>query len=231
MLNQCGFIKGCETTDAIQSWKNIERKTSLSTWRSSTWRRLLITSRTSSPLTSECTKDRPYHLFCSSFAWTPSPLTFRRLTRGRSCSKNNSELEEEAQQWHNRLDEYGLHLNTEKTEYMEWGLQTNETIYIDGVDLKKVQQFKYLCSVICSDGESLLAAPAHVHAAWMKWRQVTGVICNHRMPLFSMLSSQKSTRPWSTQSPCMHPKAVRRRQSTSKLSTSWKYECFIGAFS
>ncbi len=98
MLNQCSFIKGCETTDAIQSWKNIERKTSLSTWRSSTWRRLSIASRTSSPLTSECTKDRPYHPFCPSSAWTPSPLTFSRLTRGRSCSpmmsswpKNNSD--------------------------------------------------------------------------------------------------------------------------------------------
>lgn len=137
-----------------------------------------------------CTKDRPYYPFCSSSAWTPSPLTFSRFTRGRSCSpmtsswpKNNSELKEETKQWHNRHGKYGLHLNTEKTEYMECSLQINGTIYVGGVDLKKVQQFKYLCSVICSNGESLLAAPAHVNAAWTKWRQVTGVICNHWMPL------------------------------------------------
>ncbi len=132
MLNQCGFIKGCETTDAIQSWKNIERKTSLSTWRSSTWRRLSIASRTSSPLTSECTKDRPYHLFCSSSAWTPSPLTFSRLTHGRSCSpmmsswpKNNSELEEEAQRWHNRRVRLALEHREDRVHGMRLANQWN----------------------------------------------------------------------------------------------------------
>ncbi len=113
------------STRLASSWRNIERKTSLSTCRSSTWRRLSIASRTSSygmpydritsprptsdgsnsftvvspawsgvrpewcrhsPLMSECTKDRSYRPFCSSSAWTPSPLTFSRLTRGRSCS-------------------------------------------------------------------------------------------------------------------------------------------------
>lgn len=76
-----------------------------------------------------------------------------------------------------------VRLALEKTEYMECGLQTDGTFYVGGVDLNKVQQFKYLRSVICSDGESLLATPFHVNTAWTKWCQVTGVLCNHRMPL------------------------------------------------
>ncbi|KAK3522363.1 hypothetical protein QTP86_007647 [Hemibagrus guttatus] len=52
------------------------------------------------------------------------------------------------------------------------------SITLDGEDLKKVTEFKYLVSVISSDGNLL----PDVTAAWMKWRQVTGVLCDRRMP-------------------------------------------------
>lgn len=41
------------------------------------------------------------------------------------ANEQHVELKEEAQQRHCRLGEYGLHLSTEKTEYMECSLQTD----------------------------------------------------------------------------------------------------------
>ncbi|XP_066469312.1 vomeronasal type-2 receptor 26-like [Tiliqua scincoides] len=47
------------------------------------------------------------------------------------------------------------------------------TISIGGEDVKKAEQFKYLSSLIRSNGDSFSDADAHVNATWMKWRQVT----------------------------------------------------------
>uniref|UniRef100_A0A914VVP6 Reverse transcriptase domain-containing protein n=1 Tax=Plectus sambesii TaxID=2011161 RepID=A0A914VVP6_9BILA len=83
----------------------------------------------------------------------------------------HQDLLEQTRQWNERLGEFGLWLNIKKTEYMECDPQTDETISIGGEELKKVEQFKYLGSLICSSGDSFPDARAHVNAAWMKWRQ------------------------------------------------------------
>ncbi|XP_026042711.1 uncharacterized protein LOC113033277 [Astatotilapia calliptera] len=84
--------------------------------------------------------------------------------------------------WKTRLADFGLRLNTNKTKYLEAGPQTDGTISIDGEDLAKVPHFKYLGSMISNDGDILLDVRARINAAWMKWRQVTGVLCDRRMP-------------------------------------------------
>lgn len=99
------------------------------------------------------------------------------------ASEQRWKLQQQTQQWNDRLGEFGLRLNIKKTEYMECGTQTNGTVRIDGEDLKKVEKFKYLGSLICSNGDSLPDARKRVNAAWMKWRQVTGVLCDLRIPL------------------------------------------------
>jgi hypothetical protein len=60
--------------------------------------------------------------------------------------------------------------------------QTDGNINIEGEDLEKSTQFKYLGSIISSDGDTLPDARARVNAAWMKWREVTEVLCDRRMP-------------------------------------------------
>ncbi|ETE64757.1 hypothetical protein L345_09471, partial [Ophiophagus hannah] len=71
-------------------------------------------------------------------------------------------------------------LNIKKMEYMECGPQTNGTISIGGKDLKKVEQFKYLVSLICNNGNSFLDACVCANAAWMKCYQVTRILCDPR---------------------------------------------------
>ncbi|VDM77288.1 unnamed protein product [Strongylus vulgaris] len=67
-------------------------------------------------------------------------------------AENRKELEEEAQRWKDQLGLYGLKLNTKKTEYMEVGGQTSETIYIDEKPIKKTCTFKQLRSCISGEG-------------------------------------------------------------------------------
>uniref|UniRef100_W5NK01 ribonuclease H n=1 Tax=Lepisosteus oculatus TaxID=7918 RepID=W5NK01_LEPOC len=95
------------------------------------------------------------------------------------ANEERQELQHQMQRW----DEHGMRLNTKKTEYMECGPQTVGTTNISGEDLKKVTQFKYFGSIISSDGDTLPDARALVNAAWMKRRQVTGVLCDRQMPI------------------------------------------------
>ena len=78
---------------------------------------------------------------------------------------------------------YGLKLNTRKTEYMEVGKQTPGTISIDGEELKKTTSYKYLGSHISAEGGLQEEVAGRMNTAWMKWKALTGVLCDRRMPL------------------------------------------------
>ncbi len=55
-------------------------------------------------------------------------------------------------------------------------------IYIDGQELKTTTKFKYLGYLVKSDSDTISDAWARITAAWLKWRQVTGVLCDKKMP-------------------------------------------------
>jgi len=60
-------------------------------------------------------------------------------------------LQEHILLWKNRLSQYGLHLNLNKTEYLETN-PTTYTIEVDGSKLNKTSCFRYLGSRLSSDG-------------------------------------------------------------------------------
>ncbi|EYB81101.1 hypothetical protein Y032_0392g575 [Ancylostoma ceylanicum] len=76
-----------------------------------------------------------------------------------------------------------MKLNIKKTEYLECGEQTPGTIFIDNEVLAKTSVFKYLGSRTSADGNTLVEAECRANAAWTKWRQVTGVMCDKKVPL------------------------------------------------
>ncbi|ROL54701.1 RNA-directed DNA polymerase from mobile element jockey [Anabarilius grahami] len=98
------------------------------------------------------------------------------------ASEARAVTQRDTQLWKDRLGEYGLLLNIKKTEYLEGGPQTNGTISIDNEELKKTEEFRYLGSVISHDGSVTADVRARIQAAWIKWRKVTGVLCDQRMP-------------------------------------------------
>ncbi|XP_073698816.1 uncharacterized protein [Garra rufa] len=101
----------------------------------------------------------------------------------RLADEDRATLQLQTQQWKFRLDTNGMRLNMKKTEYMGCGVQTDGTINVGGEDLEKSTEFRYLGSVLSSDGDLLPDIRARVNAAWAKWRQVTGVLCDRRMPI------------------------------------------------
>lgn len=92
-------------------------------------------------------------------------------------------LQQQVQEWKDHLEANGMRLNLKKTEYLECGQLTLGTISVDGHELPKTFQFKYLGSQVSWDGDTLPDARARVNAAWLKWRQVTGVLCDKKMPI------------------------------------------------
>lgn len=96
-------------------------------------------------------------------------------------SRTREDLEGDVRRWKNKLAEFGMRLNVKKTEYMESGEQTPGTIQIDE-PLEKTTCFRYLGSRFSSEGGVQADAIARTNAAWMKWREFSGVFCDRRMP-------------------------------------------------
>lgn len=56
-------------------------------------------------------------------------------------------------------------------------------LYPDNTQVPTVTQFKYLGSVITENGDMDEDVAHRVNVAWQKWRSVTGVLCDTRMPV------------------------------------------------
>jgi len=100
------------------------------------------------------------------------------------ANASRQRLPEQTQLWNDHQNLYGLKVNPAKKEYLDSGTQTDDTINIDTKQLKKVTDFKYLCSTISVDG-----------LKWLKWRQVTGVLCDRRMPIRLKAKIYRVVRP------------------------------------
>ena len=80
------------------------------------------------------------------------------------------------------LTDNGLKINVAKTEH----LSTRENplpIELNGEELKNVDHFKYLGSVIDKDGTIDRDVDLRVQAAWASWRKLTGVLYDRKIPL------------------------------------------------
>ncbi|VDP20859.1 unnamed protein product [Heligmosomoides polygyrus] len=53
---------------------------------------------------------------------------------------------------------------------------------VNGIELPRTSVFKYLGSAIASDGVLLVKANSRVSAAWSKWRSLTGVLWDKKVP-------------------------------------------------
>ncbi|KAL3972571.1 far upstream element-binding protein [Sarotherodon galilaeus] len=75
----------------------------------------------------------PRHRLASPSASTKDDFAF--------ADPDHLPLQEQSQEWKDRLEESGMHLNTKKMEYLKCGPQTLGSIQIDGQELKKTTQF------------------------------------------------------------------------------------------
>ena len=54
---------------------------------------------------------------------------------------------------------------------------------MDGVELPKVETFKYLGSVLDKEGTSKQDVQHRIGVGWIKWRELSGVLCDANMPV------------------------------------------------
>ena len=83
------------------------------------------------------------------------------------------------------LESRGMRISREKTEYLtnEMGGDQQVTIRLDGINIKRVQQFKYLGSTIDASGNMKEEIKHRIQCGWSNWRKVSGVCCDRRVPI------------------------------------------------
>ncbi|VDO18768.1 unnamed protein product [Heligmosomoides polygyrus] len=88
---------------------------------------------------------------------------------------------------------FGLKLNVKKTEYLTTDVTESSSIKVNGIELPRTVVFKYLGSAVTSDGKLMIEVNSRVSAAWSKWRSLTGVLCDRKIPEYlSRRSTEQS---------------------------------------
>ncbi|XP_061711434.1 uncharacterized protein LOC133520788 [Cydia pomonella] len=59
----------------------------------------------------------------------------------------------------------------------------SEPILVDGQEVQKCGQYKYLGSIVHDSGLLEMNIQHRIAAAWLKWTEVTGVTCDSKMPI------------------------------------------------
>ena len=99
-----------------------------------------------------------------------------------------TDTEEEMQKrwidWQIGMESKGRKVNIRKTEVMVSSRRGTKANIKDsqGTSLRQVNKFKYLGVTISEEGGSEEAVRARVSAAWDKWRDLSGVISDKKMP-------------------------------------------------
>ncbi|KAK3549732.1 hypothetical protein QTP86_007743 [Hemibagrus guttatus] len=98
------------------------------------------------------------------------------------CSESREQVEENLERWRFALERRGMKVSRSKTEYMCVNEREGSgTVRLQGEEVKKVQEFKYLGSTVQSNGECGKDVKKRVQAGWNGWRKVSGVLCDQKI--------------------------------------------------
>ncbi|KAK3538840.1 hypothetical protein QTP86_015967 [Hemibagrus guttatus] len=97
-------------------------------------------------------------------------------------SESREQVEENLERWRFALERRGMKVSHSKTEYMCVNEREGSgTVRLQGEEVKKVQEFKYLGSTVQSNGECGKEVKKRVQAGWNGWRKVSGVLCDRKI--------------------------------------------------
>ncbi|KAK3535914.1 hypothetical protein QTP70_021210 [Hemibagrus guttatus] len=98
------------------------------------------------------------------------------------CSESREKVEENLERWRFALERRGMKVSRSKTEYMCVNEREGSgRVRLQGEEVKKVQEFKYLGSTVQSNGECGKEVKERVQAGWNGWRKVSGVLCDQKI--------------------------------------------------
>ena len=98
------------------------------------------------------------------------------------CKKTREEAEEQLELWRKAIENKGLRVSRNKTEYLPPS-SCHDKVKLDGEEIQNVTTFKYLGSMFDTEGGTTTDCKNRVRLAWNKWREVTGVICDKKVPV------------------------------------------------
>ena len=100
------------------------------------------------------------------------------------CVNTREEAEEQLELWRNAIENKGLRVSRNKTEFLPPS-SCHDSVKLGGEEFKNVTTFKYLGSMCDAEGGRGTATDCknRVRLAWNKWRDVTGVICDKKVPV------------------------------------------------
>ncbi|XP_064076863.1 uncharacterized protein LOC135194812 [Vanessa tameamea] len=132
----------------------------------------------------------PY-LFClvmdalTEKAQSLTPWTFIYADDVAICTIFRGDLEHTLGEWKQQLQRGGIMLSVSKTQYMVCNDpdSLNSSIVIDGQQVTICDEYKYLGTMLHNTGKLDTNIQLPIAAAWLKWREVTGVTCDQRMPV------------------------------------------------
>ena len=89
------------------------------------------------------------------------------------------------EEWRNALESRGMKISRTKTEYFTTDSNGNQdvTVRLDGEELKRARNFKYLGSVVDATVDTEKEVNYRIQCGWNNWRKVSGVICDRRVPV------------------------------------------------
>lgn len=89
--------------------------------------------------------------------------------------------------WKADLEENGLRISRSKTEYLCLPFSDPDSpipdIYLDDEMVATCEKFRYLGSTITKNGTCHDDVTSRIQSGWLKWHQLSGVLCDKRMPL------------------------------------------------
>ena len=98
------------------------------------------------------------------------------------CESTREEAEEQLEVWRHAIENKGLRVSRKKTEYLPPS-SCHDKVKLGGEEIKNVTTFKYLGSMFDAEGGTTTDCKNRVRLAWNKWREVTGVICDKKVPV------------------------------------------------
>ena len=94
---------------------------------------------------------------------------------------NVDHVERKLEEWRREMEERGLKISRNKTEYLGCNEHQDAYIHLQGETVKRVMTFTYLGSTLAEDGELDAEVTHRVQSGWKNWKRVSGVLCDRRM--------------------------------------------------
>jgi Reverse transcriptase (RNA-dependent DNA polymerase) len=96
------------------------------------------------------------------------------------------EVNQKLELWRQTLESKGFRLSRTKTEYMRCQFSGENSddrdVSLDGRVVPMNDTFRYLGSMLQSEGEIDEDVNHRIRAEWVKWRQASGVLCDKKVP-------------------------------------------------